>query len=45
MKENVQRFDKLDYVEIDYIFDCITKYKKKDKRSIADKEFIKLRTL
>ena len=37
MKENVQRFDYLDDVEIDYIFDCIKKYKKKDKRSIADK--------
>ena len=45
MKENVIGFDKLDDVEIDYIFDCIKKYKKKDKRSIADKEFIKLRTL
>ena len=45
MKENVKRFNLIDDVEIDYIFDCIKKYKKKDKRSIADKEFIKLRTL
>ena len=44
MKENVIGFNKLDDVEIDYIFDCISKCKKKDKRSIADKEFIKLRT-
>ena len=45
MKENVQIFDYLDDVEIDYIFNCITKYKKNDKRRIADKEFIRLRTL